>query len=101
MFQHTAFIFFRRGGKLHPATSSSFLPAAKPSGPRTVRVVVADGVGGGLVWICEVARPNFHLRQPLRLQKLVSIQIFCGSGDEILQSHWPAQWSHNLAFRLC
>ncbi len=36
------------------------LPAARPSGYRTVRVVVADG-GGGLFAICEVARSRFSI----------------------------------------
>ena len=41
-----------------PSLLFPFLPVAKPSGHRTVRVVVADGVGGGLV--CNMRGCEIH-----------------------------------------
>ena len=79
-----------------------FLPPAKPSGHRTVRVVVADGGGGTSLRYARLRDQDFPFVPATycRLQKLVSIQNFRRSGDEILQTHWPAQQYHNLAFWL-
>ncbi len=53
-----------------------FLPAAKPSGPRTVKVVVVGGGGGGVVGGSSLSGhcivTNMKLATVLRLHKFTS-----------------------------